>query len=419
VIIAYVPVITVASLLVINLGIGSAWAEKGDNGKKEAKSHDEGSQVKEHKENHDSGKVKDSGNKAGGDGTKNQGKDPPPQQSPPSQQDPLTNPPTDTSQEQPVQPAQQAPQNVPPTPAQSDRSAEDSIAITDALGNVFANYPRHISDKIGIKDIDNGGSQQLSLKKTSAPIALGSQLRVTEQISSSGMAAIPSLPKITVTSPAMLQVSSDQKAEITFDSTAAGTYSIAIIGESGAHDSQTLRGQMQVGGNSVTWDGKKASGELAPAGHYTYFIAAMGNGGIRHPPQNGDGSILVLGPAQSSEISIPSLDSSLFLPLIISFAVAAAGLFIISRKRRKSLTIYLSTEAASVVVDDVKETYPQAVVEDYIEPTNEGAKRYVGITIPDPKDGNNEWQSEVAEKVKEIAGMDTVRLMSKGKVLVL
>lgn len=214
----------------------------------------------------------------------------------------------------------------------------------------------------------------------------------------------------------MLQVSSDQKAEITFDSTAAGTYSIAIRNIADMHYYQTLRGQMNVGGNSAIWDGKKASGEPVPAGQYIYYILAGGEGGVRQPPQNGDGTIVVLNILQS-ETPLPMSDFGLSISLIALVAcIAAAGLLIIS-KRRKSLTIYLPAEATSVV-NDLKEAYPQALVGDYFEPTKEGVKRYAGVTIQDPKDGNDQWQSEITEKVKAIAGADSVRTLSKGRVQV-
>lgn len=403
----YVVVLVIAGLLILNLGIRSAWAEKGGSENKNYKDH-----AKEQKENQASDNHRGSEHK--GSNSEKSGNNPPPEQSPsPQQQDPPTNSQADNTRKQAPQPAQ-PPQSISAIPPTFDRKAEDSIAITDAFGMVSANYPRHISDRIAIDD----GGRQLSLKKTSAPISLGSEIKITDQISTSGIASIPAVPRITVTSPPLLQVSSDQQAEITFDSTAAGMYSIIITSDSGPHISQTLSGEMQVGANSVAWDGKKESGVLVPAGQYTYSITAMGNGGVRQPPQQGDGSILVLGPTQTSDITIPLLEPGISLPIIVTIAGIAGAILLLARARRKSLTLYLPAEATSIV-DDIMETYPQARVEDYFEATPDGPKRYVGITIPNPKDGNGEWQSEIAENVRAIAGVDPIKLRTKGKMRVL
>lgn len=425
-------VLTLAGLLIINSCIGSAWAEKGGKGGKkdnEVKGHKEKTSESGTTQHHDAGKVKNAQN-AGSVTTETQAKNSPPppsqqQSSPPPQQgDPPTNS-TNNQEGQTVQPAQD-PQNVPPRmSSQNDRTAAESISITDSIGRISANSQRHINDKIGVEDGGgrNDGVNQLSslLKKSTAPIVIGSELRVTDKIAVSGMNVIPSTPRITVTSPPMLQVSGDQRAEITFDSTAAGTYSVLIRSDFDTPISQTLSGQMLIGANSVTWDGKMTSGELMPAGQYTYFITATGDGGVRHPPQKGDGEIIVVAaPSQPPGASFAPLDSIASIFLIIAIAgSAAAFLLLVLRKNKKSITIYLPNEATAAV-SNLNDMYPYAIIEDYFEPTAEGPKRYVGITIPYPKDGDNDqWQSEVTEKVKEIAGVDSLHLMTRGKLQVL
>jgi hypothetical protein len=104
----------------------------------------------------------------------------------------------------------------------------------------------------------------------------------------------------------------------------------------------------------------------------------------------------------------------LILPVVA--AAGAASYFFLRRK--KPLTFYLPAEA-SAVVDDIQERYPDASVEDYLESTDSGTRRFKGVTIRDPRDADDEWLAAVADKAKKLAGVDSVNVNFRGKTVAL
>ena len=427
---AYLIVIVLSALLLSNLAINLAWADKGGNEGGKGKGHDkaEPGQAKQ-EEKGQSGKESTSNGDGKGDNQSSNGntqeskKTPPPTQnegSPPNNPSPSDagNKPTDSHPSTPTSSQPSVPPSdsiMPPDSATLEKSAADSLALNDNIEKTSVSYHRTVSDSVNVGDgKDDNTSKSISIDRVIAPVLTESQLRITDHITTSGLVtSIPAPPKITVTSPAILQVLSDQSAEINFDSTSSGTYSIAISsdGPAGLHYSQAVSGNMQSGSNSVSWDGKKASGELVPAGKYLYFITATGEGGIRQPPQNGDGSIVVIGPEQVSSPLIASLmNPNYFIISIIGGAVAAlVGLIYFKRKRQgDSFTLYIPVESDSIV-SDIKDVFPEAMIGDYyLEQTSEGPKRYQSITFPRPPDAGDQWQEVVIERIKEIAPIDSV-----------
>ena len=241
------------------------------------------------------------------------------------------------------------------------------------------------------------------------------QLRVVDNIAVSGLVVPPSPPKISVTAAPILQVTPDQSAEMTFHSTTSGTYSISIKSDDGGHVVRTIDGKMSLGANSATWDGNDGQGNMATAGSYSYYIRAQNAGGVREPPAEGDGAIVVVGgPKAPGQVQLPT-DMSYWLILpIVAAAGVASFLFL---RRRRPLTFYLPDEA-SPVIDDIRSRYPNAAVEDYVETTEEGVRRFKGVTIRSGK-ADDEWMEEIADRVKKLAGVDSLNVNYKGKTMTL
>lgn len=266
---------------------------------------------------------------------------------------------------------------------------------------------RSIVDAITMDDIFAG--------KGPSGVAPKEELRVVDNIAVSGLVVPPSAPKISVTAPPILQVTPDQSAEMTFHSTTSGTYSIAIKSDDGGHVVRTIDGKMSLGANSATWDGKDGQGNMAASGSYSYYIRAQSAGGVREPPAEGDGAIVVVGaPKTPGQVQLPT-DTSYWLILPIVAAAGAASFLFLRRKR--PLTFYLPDEA-SAVIDDIRSRYPDAAVEDYVETTEEGVRRFKGVTIRSGK-ADDEWMEEIADRVKKLAGVDSLNVNYKGKTMTL
>jgi hypothetical protein len=270
-------------------------------------------------------------------------------------------------------------------PAALNRAIGDSLVANDTYG-ISGNFGRAAADSITLEE---------ELPELDAPAATD----------------VPAAPAITVTSPAPLRTSAGQGAEITFDSTAEGTYTV-VIGRGGSYeDSRALAGQMQAGANSVVWDGRDGSGVPVPDDRYVYYITAQSEGGVREPPAAGDGAIMVVTP-----LSIPaSVNASLLLMVAGSAAAVGAAAMFFARRRR-SVTIFVPIEAEAVV-DDIKGRHPDAAVANYIDSRTDGVRRYIGVTIP--KGADEEWLVEIAYKAKEMAQVDLVSLRYRGKMHVL
>ncbi|MEM2139730.1 MAG: FlgD immunoglobulin-like domain containing protein [Nitrososphaera sp.] len=260
-------------------------------------------------------------------------------------------------------------------------------------------------------------SDPVSVKGPSA-ISISNPIGITDSIELSGALAPRAQPVIslqpgpaTVLSPDGDGV--DDTVEISFDSTARGTYVFEIKDAQG-NMASSIEGAMVAGRNSVTWDGKDSSGSAVSPGTYTYFISARSEGGLRAPPAEGDGIIVVQGPSTVPNL-LPDFELN-YVTIIAAVAVAAGGTaLLLFMRRRKELVLYLPA-AASEVIGDIKEKYPSATVEDFIEQVEGGSKLYKGVKIENPGKDDENWFTEVINKAKKLAGVDSVNVSYKGKV---
>jgi hypothetical protein len=298
-----------------------------------------------------------------------------------------------------------------PSPAPSP-APSPSPSPASPTGNTVPPKPAHLTrsilDALGLSDLSSGHGP--------SSISTQSELRVVDNIAISGLVVPPSAPKISVTSPPILQVTPDQDADMTFHSTTSGTYSISIKNDDSGEVVATVDGKMSLGANSASWDGKDKQGNMAAGGSYSYYIRAQGAGGVREPPAEGDGAIVVVGaPKAPGEVQLPT-DSSYLLILPIVGAAGVASFFFLRRK--KLLTFYLPDEA-SAVIEDIQSRYPDATVEDYVETTEEGGiRRFKGVTIRNAE-ADDEWLEEVAGKAKKLAGVDSLSVNYRGKTITL
>ena len=236
-----------------------------------------------------------------------------------------------------------------------------------------------------------------------------SNLRILDNIAVSGLVVPPSAPIISITSPPLIELSQDGIAEITFHSTSTGTYDVEILDKDGK-TVRSLEGEMNLGANSVSWDGRGSSDALSPAGRYIYYISVAGAGGSREPPRDGDGVIVMAGSQGAGQLPGPQLDPT-YLIIVAIIGAAGAGLFLFLRRQR-SLVMYLPA-SASEVIDDMREKYPNLVVEDYVDPND--PTLFKGVTIKNPEGTDEQWLTEMAEKAKNIAGVDSVNINYRGK----
>lgn len=297
-----------------------------------------------------------------------------------------------------------------PTPSPAP-SPSPSPSTASPTGNTVPPKPSHLTRSI----LDTIGLGDLSAGRGPSSISTQSELRVVDNIAISGLVVPPSAPEISVTSPPILQVTPDQDADITFHSTTSGTYSISIKNDDSGEVVATVDGKMNLGANSASWDGKDEKGNMAAGGSYSYYIRAQGAGGVREPPAEGDGAIVVVGaPKALGEVQIPTDTSYLLILPIVGAAGVASFLFL---RRKKPLTFYLPDEA-SAVIEDIQSRYPDATVEDYVETTEEGIRRFKGVTIRNAE-ADDEWLEEVAGKAKKLAGVDSLNVNYKGKTITL
>lgn len=426
-------VLLLAGMIIATTGLaGHAAAERGDDkkghdsgkGKEEKKSHQES----EHQDSEtvDKGKQQErpqTPDKGGAPdlpkNTRQSAYDNPPQSSPPPQQNNSPPPAVQPEQQAGAQTPAQAPvqeqkalsdpvmvQDTPYASATTAGQAGDTISIKESAAiKSAAHLARDVSDSVVA-----GESIVHNAAKNGVTVLTGSELRVSDNIAISGTTVPPMVPKISVTSPPLLQVSDGQDAEITFHSTSAGTFSIAVRGPDG-NVAQTIKGEMKLGSNSAAWDGTGRDGKAATNGQYAYFISAAGPGGTREPPAQGDGAIAVaLKPAAKIQ--------NANLLLIAPIAGAAVAILLLLRRKSKSLIIYLPAEAAAAV-DDLRSRHPGARVDEYVEVAGDGrVQRYRGVTIR--QDGMDEgWVQEEAEKAKGAAELDSIAVNYGGKLQIL
>lgn len=254
----------------------------------------------------------------------------------------------------------------------------------------------------------------LSVKGPKA-ISISNPLRVSDEIRVGGALEPRSSPIITLQPgpPAVISPDGDgvdDTLQIAFDSTVGGTYEFEIRDSQGQVTS-SLTGGLSAGRNTVTWDGTDSSGNAVSPGTYTYYISARNEGGVRAAPPEGDGIIVVEG-ASTFPVLLPGLE----YPIIIAAIAAAGGIvLLLYLRRRKDLVLYIPA-AASEVIDDIKEKYPAATVEDFIEPVEDGTKMYKGVKIENPGEEDENWFTELINKAKKLAGVDSVNISYGGKV---
>lgn len=245
-------------------------------------------------------------------------------------------------------------------------------------------------------------------------VSLESSLRVLDNIAISGVVVPPAPPEISITS-GELHVLLGSPAEITFHSTTAGSYSVEVKDGRGTPVS-SLTGSMKAGANSVEWDGTDSSGRPVPGGTYSYYITAKGTGGTRQAPEQGDGTIVVAAGLATPGSSLPAVDPVYIAVMAAVIAAGAGAALFFMFRRKKRLVLYLPA-AASEVVDDIRRKFPDAVVEDYVDPGRPG--QYKGVIIRNPEGADEGWLAEVADKAKSLSGADSVSMFYRGKQQVL
>lgn len=310
------------------------------------------------------------------------------------------------------------------------RSISDSLAVGDSTAHSKTiAIKRQLDDRLGVRDEttkryhafrfafeDLSIRDPMSVKGPSAiSVSISDPLHVSDLTDLSGALMPRGEPIVTVQTTRTITFSPDgdgidDTAVIEFDSTARGTYVLEI------RDSQddmvtSTEGAMVSGRNSVTWDGSDSSGDPVSAGTYAYYISARSEGGVRDPPREGDGTLVIAGPASS-----PPGTPLNYVAIVAAVAVAAGGAgFMIFWRRRKELVLYLPA-AASEVIGEIKQKYPGATVEDFVEQEPDGSKLYKGVKIENPEEDDESWLNEVINKAKELAGVDSVNVSYKGKV---
>lgn len=286
------------------------------------------------------------------------------------------------------------------------REAADRLAVRERVTQDLHAY-RFISERLRIGDpFSMKGPMTISM---SEPLQISDGIRV-------GGALEPRSPPIITLQPGAPAIFSpngdgvDDTIQIAFDSTAGGTYAFEIRDAQGQVAS-SLTGSLSAGRNTVTWDGTDSSGNTVSPGTYTYYISARNEGGVRAPPPDGDGIIVV----ETPSAPVPPAELN-YTALVAAVAVAAGGTgLLFYLRRRKELVLYLPA-AASEVIGEIREKYPAATVEDFVEPAEGGTKMYKGVKIENPGKDDESWFTDVISKVKELAGVDSVNISYRGKV---
>jgi hypothetical protein len=243
--------------------------------------------------------------------------------------------------------------------------------------------------------------------------SMGESLAVDERVFLSGSIVPPSAPQLIVSGgQAAFNMESAQVAVITFVSSSTGNYRIAIANDAG-ETVATLSGQMAIGENNARWNGDGPAGQPVQDGTYTYFITANNDVGTRTPPRGGDGTIVVSG-APEAQSQGAAIDWTTFAIIVSVVAAGGAGAFLFSRRRNK-LVVYLPAGAAPVI-DEIRERYPGAAIEEYVTPHDGGTELIKGVAIPGPKADDQEWFSDIIRRAKELAGVDSINISHRGKV---
>jgi hypothetical protein len=319
-----------------------------------------------------------------------------------------------------------------------NESVTDKVTVSDAtVKSVEKPTPRSIATKVTIDSIRKNivhATHKVSMHifeqvwvtdRAEGPsvVAVKESLAVRERPLLSGAILPPAPPQLTVPGGGQQTFDSerDDSVEIAFHSSSAGTYKVDIKNAAGDAVA-TIAGTMVAGENQVNWTGVDSQGKAAPADTYTYYITAKNGMGVRSAPSGGDGKIVVrvagagaAAPAFPSrqDLEIPFIE---LLPIALPVAAAGgAGVFLVSRRMKKKLVLYLPPDAAPVI-DDIRQRYPSATVEDYMSPGEQGSSRYMGVVIADSKESGDEWIMGIIAKAKELARVDSINVSYKGKM---
>ncbi|HEX6562053.1 MAG TPA: FlgD immunoglobulin-like domain containing protein [Nitrososphaera sp.] len=318
------------------------------------------------------------------------------------------------------------------------KSVADSVAAKDAASKgVEKPIPKSIAAKVTIKDsirktfvpgvheVSRSVFEQVAVKdmaKGPSMAAIAESLKVDELPLLSGSVVPPAAPQLSVPEgQKMLTFHSDRNDSVTiaFLSSSAGTYKIDIKNVKG-DTVATFAGAMAQGENQVKWTGADSQGKAAPSGTYTYYITARNDSGTRSAPSGGDGKIVVAGadaetPAAPGRLDLTQIPFMELLPIALPVvAVGGVVAFLVSKKRNKKLVLYLPPDAAPVI-EDIREKYPGATVEDFMGHGEQGSSRYMGVII-DSKESNDDWLSGIIAKAKQLAGVDSISLSYRGKM---
>ncbi|WP_415283205.1 FlgD immunoglobulin-like domain containing protein [Candidatus Nitrososphaera sp. FF02] len=308
-----------------------------------------------------------------------------------------------------------------------NRSVGDSISIQDSESvsktgstsnnNNGAEVDRSVSDGITLEERIRARERSPEPEPEPVPQpaseerAIGDSIAVEERVFLSGSIVPPSAPQLSVSGgERVFNMDSAGATVITFISSSSGTYRIAIDNDAGERVA-SLSGQMVAGENNVRWTGNDSEGKPVPDGEYTYYITANNDVGTRTPPSEGDGTIAVSG-SPTPKVPPAQADWTAYTIIIAVVAAVGTGAYLFSR-RRSRITVYLPYGAAPVI-DDIRERYPQAEVQEYL--TQGGTEMVKGVSIPEPKGQDREWLDDIITRAKELAGVDSINVSHNGKV---
>jgi hypothetical protein len=120
-------------------------------------------------------------------------------------------------------------------------------------------------------------------------------------------------------------------------------------------------------------------------------------------------------PAAPGRLDLTQIPFMELLPIALPVvAVGGVAAFLVSKKRNKKLVLYLPPDAAPVI-EDIRQKYPGATVEDFMGHGEQGSSRYMGVII-DSKESNDDWLSGIIAKAKQLAGVDSISLSYRGKM---
>jgi hypothetical protein len=315
------------------------------------------------------------------------------------------------------------------SPETYTRSVNDSIEIQEGVSGSkqaassgsgggsggSGKVARSVSDEVAIDERLRARDREARPEPPAPSLyerSIADSLGVEERMFLSGSVVPPSAPELIVPgSRQSFNMESAEAAVITFISSSSGTYRIDVENDAGERVA-AISGQMAAGENNARWPGTDRGGDPVPDGTYTYYITANNDVGTRTPPAGGDGTILVSGaPAQETPAAVDWTPYAVIAPVL---AAGGAGAFLFSRRRNR-LVVYLPAGAAPVI-EEIRERYPRAEVGEYVSPHEDGSEVVKGVSIPSPRQSDEEWFGDIIRRAKELAGVDSINISHRGRV---